>query len=108
MIEPRQEDIARNIRSLTALYTQLGQRIIPFIESVSESLAYQQAVVRDYREREAEGIRQTREPNENLHGFHTPRGDWPNAGDPLEEFVTHEMSLDGKLTVREVTDDQES
>ena len=29
-------------------------------------------------------------------------------GDPLEEFVTHEMSLDGKLTVREVTDDQES
>jgi len=64
MIEPRDEDIERNKRSLTALYIQEGERIRLFIASVSESLAYQQALVRDYRERELEHIRSKRNNDE--------------------------------------------
>ena len=60
MIEPTQRDIERNQRSLTALYYQRGGRIDEFIASVSESLAYQQALVRDYKERERETIRAMR------------------------------------------------
>ena len=56
MIEPRQEDIDRNNRSLTALYIQEEQNIVRFILSVSESLAYQHALVRHYKEQERESI----------------------------------------------------
>lgn len=57
MIEPRQEDIERNEKSFTALYDQLGRRPWEFINHMAESMAYQQALVRDYKEREAEQIR---------------------------------------------------
>ena len=60
MIEPKQEDIDRNKRSFTDLYIQEGQNIGRFIETISESMAYQQALVCDYKERELEGIREER------------------------------------------------
>lgn len=49
MIEPKQEDIERNIRSLTALYND-NRGIDSFIRSVSESLAYQKALADYYNE----------------------------------------------------------
>lgn len=46
MIEPDPKDVERNTKSLYALKEQAGYR---FIESVAESMAYQQALVRFYR-----------------------------------------------------------
>jgi hypothetical protein len=60
MIEPRQEDIERNTRSFRALYIQEGQDISRFIDSIAESMAYQQALVRYYQEQEREQIREDR------------------------------------------------
>lgn len=60
MIEPRQEDIERNARSFHALYGMEGCDIYRFIDAIAESMAYQQALVRDYREREREQIHEDR------------------------------------------------
>jgi hypothetical protein len=69
MAEPRPEDIERNVRSLTALFVQMGGGLMPwrehairdFIRHVSESMAINKAMIRERDELIRDMVREQRD-----------------------------------------------